>query len=271
MGKITQDQRTVYQEKVKYYKSKIEELATEIKKINIEIAKNPESAPLKRIAIINKVMNQITIYCGMNEISIDLMAVKNTSFIEKGRQLLYEVIINIEKIVTNYVDVPFSDYSEGLSTLESMSDGEKLILVKKIGYCIFLVKSSFGENTKWKWSFVELEARFATITKNLFDLRKYQKMDDPRTEGFKERRNHLSIIREHLMSSSQGYREKYELSTKEIEDLKKAIDYQKALLRVNTLTGDNEKVENCKKQIEVWNTLLEKHLSDLEAKKRPQK
>ncbi|HOJ63627.1 MAG TPA: hypothetical protein PLE45_04330 [Spirochaetota bacterium] len=268
MGKITDQQRADFQEKINFYKTKIEDLNSQYKNLSIEMMKNKEKEPLLRIKAANLIMNQITIYCAMSDLSVFLLGVKNTAYLEKARQLLYEVIINLEKTVTNYVDVPFTDYSDKLEKISDYSDAEKLNIIKKIGYCIDLVKEEFGENTKWKWSFVEIEARFAVIAKNLFDMRKFQKLDDPREEGFQDRRAHLSVIQRLLRNASNGYREKFELSTKDIEDLKKAIDFQKALLRINMVLGDNEKIETCKKQIEVWNTLLEKHLAQIEEEKK---
>lgn len=268
MGKITEQQRVEFQEKINFYKTKIEELSSQYKSISIEIMKYKEKESILRIKSANLIMNQITIYCAMNELSLFSLGVKNTSYLEKARQLLYEVIINMEKVVTNYIDVPFTDYADKLEKIAEYSDLDKLNFIKKIGYCIDLVKEDFGENTKWKWSFIEIEARFAIIAKNLFDIRRFQKLDDPREEGFQVRRSHLAIIQKLLKDSSNGYREKFELSTKEVEDLKKAIDLQKALLRINMVLGDNEKIENCKKQIDVWNTLLDKHLSQLEEEKK---
>nr|HPO49326.1 hypothetical protein [Spirochaetota bacterium] len=197
--------------------------------------------------------------------------VKNTAYLEKARQLLYEAIMSIEKVVTNFLDVPFADYADQINKIANIVDSERLALVKKIGYCIDIVKENFGENTKWKWSFIEIEGRMSVVTKNIFDLRRFQKLDDPREAGFRERREHLSIIQKLLSNSSNGYREKFELSTKDLEDLKKAIDFQKSLLRINQLLGDNEKIENCKKQIEVWNTLLEKHAAQIEEEKKKRK
>jgi hypothetical protein len=176
--------------------------------------------------------------------------------------------MNVEKTVTNFLDVPFSEYAESLNKINDLTDSDRLTLIKKLGYSIDLVKENLGENTKWKWSFVEIEGRMAIITKNIFDMRRYQKMNDPREIGFQERRAHLSIIQRLLLNSSQAYREKFELSTKDIEDLKKAIDFQKALLRISQIIGDSDKVENCKKQIDVWNTMFEKYAAQLEEEKK---
>ena len=268
MGKITDQQRQEFQDKITFYKAKIDELSGALKNITLEIVKNKSKEPILRLQAANNILNQISIYCSMNELSLYLLSVKNTNYLEKARQLLYEVIMNFEKVVTNYLDAPFNDYADNLAKIEDYSDVDRLNFIKKIGFSIDRVYEDFGENSKWKWSFVEINGRFATISKNLFDMRRYQKLDDPRESGFQDRRAHLYIVQKLLSDASNGYREKFELSTKDIEDLKKATDYQKALFRINQLIGDNDKVENCKKQIDVWNSLLEKHLAQIEAQKK---
>ena len=271
MAKITEKERNEYQQRIDLYKARIDEIATRLKNNTLEMIKNKDKDAVLKIENSNLYLNQITIYCGMNEISVNLLAVKNTAYLEKARQLLYEAIMSIEKVVTNFLDVPFSDYSDQLNKIANINDIDRLNLVKKIGYCIDIVKENFGENTKWKWSFIEIEGRMTIVAKNIFDLRRFQKFDDPREAGFQERREHLNIIQRLLLASSNGYREKFELSTKDLEDLKKAVDFQKTLLRINQLLGDNDKIENCKKQIDVWNTLLEKHAAQLEEEKKKRK
>lgn len=268
MAKITQDQRVRYQHEVKFYKNKIDELQKQINSLKVESTKDKIKEPLLRFNIANLILNQITHYCSMNEISVYLLSVKNTAFLEKARQQVYETIINIEKIVSNMLDVAFSEYADKLATINEISDTLKLNFIKKLGYCIDLIKENFGENTKWKWSFVEIDGRFATITKNIFDLKKFQKLDDPREEGYQDRKTHFTRMLNLLFDASQGYRDKFELITKDIEDLKKAIDFQKALLRMYTLTGDNDKIEKCKRCIEVWTNILEKTEAEKEEEKR---
>jgi len=268
MAKITQEQRLIYQQKIKYYKTKIDVIKKDINQLKIESVNNKNKEPLLYFKIANLILNLITYYCALNEISVYLMSVKNTTFLEKARQQLYETIIVIEKVVTNLVNVPFSEYSEYLIPLASVSDLERLNYIKKLGYCIDLVKENFGENTKWKWSFVEIEARFSVIAKNIFDLKRFQKLDDPHEEGFQDRKKMFSIIQRLLYDASLGYREKFELSTKDTEDLIKAIDFQSALLRLNQLTGDQEKIEKCKKHIEVWTNILDKKIEEIEEQKR---
>jgi hypothetical protein len=270
MAKITQDQREIYQQKIKLYKNKIEEYSKDVKKLNLEFIRDTRLEPGNRFKIAGIILNSVATYCAMNEISVFLMQVKNSAFLEKARQQLYESIINIEKIVSTLCDAPFSEYSDRTEKMGEITDADKLGYIKKLGYCIDLVKTNFGENTKWKWSFVEIAARFSVISKNMLDLKRFQKLDDPHQEGFQERRRHLFFIQKLLQEASDGYREKFELSTKDIEDLKKAIDFQKALMRLAQITGDNARVDNCKKQVEVWTTLLEKHEKQIDEKKKRQ-
>ena len=271
MAKVTEADRTKYLEEINIYKNRIEDISKKIKNNNVEIANNKTREPYLRIDSTNAYLNQISIYCGMNTISVYLLDVKNNSFLEKARLLIYEALMNLEKVVTNYIDVPFADYEEFLEKIADITDFDKLNLIKKLGFSIDLLVESFGENSKWKWSFVELESRFSVISKNFFDLKLYQKLNDPREIGYKERREHLKIIFQSMQSASQHFREKYEFTGKDIEDLKKAIDLQKGMLRVAQLVNDTEKLENCKKQIDVWSTLLEKKLiEDAEKKKNSQ-
>jgi hypothetical protein len=268
MAKITQEQRLVYQNKIKHYKNKIDTIRKDINQLKIEISKDKSKMPIYNFKIANMILNTITSFCSLNEISVFFLEVKNTAFLEKARQQLYEVIILIENIVTNFLDVPFNDYAEKLIPLQEINDLQRLNFIKKIGYCIELVKENLGENTKWKWSFVEIEGRFAIIAKNLFDLKRFQRLEDPRQEGYPERKAYFSIIQKLLLEASNGYREKFELSTKDVEDLKKAIDFQKALLRLNQIIADPDKIEKSKKTIEVWTTLLEKYMSEAEELKK---
>jgi hypothetical protein len=271
MAKITQEQRLIYQNKIKYYKNKIDAIKKDINNIKIEISKNKSKSSILNYKIANMILNTITNFCSMNEISVFLLEVKNTAFLEKARQQLYEVIILVENIVSNFLDVPFNDYAEKLIPLSEINDLQRLNFIKKIGYCIELVKENLGENTKWKWSFVEIEGRFSIISKNFFDLKRFQRLEDPRQEGYPERKKYFSIIQKLLLEASNGYREKFELSTKDVEDLKKAIDFQKALLRLNQLTGDQDKIEKNKKTVEVWTSLLEKHLAETEEELKKKK
>ncbi len=271
MAKVTEQQRELYSRLINSYKAKIETNLKEIRTLGIKAGQDKENEPKYRLKMIGYHLDNISIYCAMNEVSLSLMDVKNSAFLDKARLELYEVLIALEKLVTKFIDVPFSDLQESLDKLTDLNDVDKLNLMKKIGYCMSLIIEEFGENTKWKWSFIEIQGRFAVVAKNIFDFKKYQKLDNPSAPGYVERRNHLTLIINQLTNASNGYREKFELSTKEIEDIKKAIDFQKALYRILNVIGDQKKIEACKKQIEVWQVLLEKQELQNNTKKKETK
>ncbi|MBP5450210.1 MAG: hypothetical protein J6Y01_08880 [Spirochaetales bacterium] len=269
MGKLTDKQKLDFQERVKYYKNQIEEADKRQKEINQQIIKEPENEGLNRIKAANNILNMISLNCSMSEMSFYILGIKNTAYLDRARQLIYEVLSNLEKIVSNYVDVPFVDYEEKLHSIEDYSDSERLKLIKMLGFCVDRLADDFGENSKWRWSFVEINARVSVVAKNLLDLKRYQKCDDPREEGYRERREHLKLVQETLSDAAKGYRDKFELSTKDPEDMKKGIDHIKALLRIYQLNQDVEKIESTKKNIEVWSAILDKHMAALDKAKRP--
>ena len=63
------------------------------------------------------------------------------------------------------------------------SDEKRISLLRKLGYSIQAVAEGFGENTKWKWAFVELRGRFATVAKNFLNLKTFVAGMDPRVDG----------------------------------------------------------------------------------------
>ena len=164
MAKVTNEQRVKYQEHIAFYKKKIEELEKEIKTLKLQVLKEPaEVASYTQIKIAKLLLQEIGIYTAMNEVSVDFLEVKNTLFLDKARQFISDVIINLNKIVTNYLDVPFSDYEKELALLSEMSDEDKYKLICQIGYCSDIIKNNFGENSKWKWAFLDTDSKFAIL------------------------------------------------------------------------------------------------------------
>jgi hypothetical protein len=153
-------------------------------------------------------------------------------------------------------------------SLEGFSDAERLRLVRKIGYTISLLEDRYGKNSKWKWSFVEIEGRYAVIVKNLFDFRTYQEKNDPRVEGFDDRYDYLYLVKDFLIDASNRYREKYELTNHSTEDMKKAIEYLRALKRIHILFNESGELQNVSKRIELWSQKFE---ADLKAKETKMK
>lgn len=261
MAAIIKDKKR-FSVEVAYLKNKIDEINQKMKHLEI---KKDENENLNKIRIASHHVDLVSIYCAMTDLSLSLLGYKNESYLDKGRKSLYKSIISLEAVVSNYIDMPLGENYELLKSLDSFSDTERIKLVRKIGYTVSLLADRYGENSKWKWSFVEIEGRFSVIAKNLFDFRTFQEKNDPREEGFNERYDYLYLVKEFLIKASNRYREKYELTNQTADDMKKAIDYLKALKRIHILFNESEEVQNVGKRIELWSQKFE---TDLKAKEK---
>ncbi len=261
MAAIIKDKKR-FSVEVVYLKNKVDEINQKIKHLEI---KKDENENLNKIRVASHYVDLVSIYCAMTDLSLSLLGYKNESYLDKGRKSLYKSIIILEAVVSNYIDMPLGENYELLKSLDSFSDAERIKLVRKIGYTVSLLADRYGENSKWKWSFVEIEGRFSVIAKNLFDFRTFQAKNDPREEGFNERYDYLYLVKEFLIKASNRYREKYELTNQTADDMKKAIDYLKALKRIHILFNESEEVQNVGKRIELWSQKFE---TDLKAKEK---
>ncbi len=120
-----------------------------------------------------------------------------------------------------------------------------------------MVKDSFGENTKWKWPMVDLEARLATVSKNCLDLKTLVQGMDPRSEGYRERIEFFNLSRKLLQDAADSYRKKYEVTNKRMDDFRKAISFLGALQRLSMLLGRQNEAVNLKKKSEIWKKKME--------------
>jgi len=137
-----------------------------------------------------------------------------------------------------------------------------------MGFTIDSLEEGYGDNSKWKWSFVELEGRFAAVGKNMLNLRTFIAGMDPRSEGYSARIAHLALSRELLQQAADRYREKYELSTQRIDDIKAAINFLSAVRRLHIVLGESDQADVVKKKADIWRTKMENDLKKAEEKPR---
>jgi hypothetical protein len=129
--------------------------------------------------------------------------------------------------------------------------------MRKLGFTIQSVENDFGDNTKWRWSFVELEGRYAVVCKNIIDMKQLLAKLDPRVEGYESRVAHLKLAKQLLQRAADRYREKYEISTTRIDDFKLAIEFLGALRRLHVVLGEADNAEVVKRKMDVWKSKME--------------
>ena len=126
---------------------------------------------------------------------------------------------------------------------------------------IDLVIRAYSDNTKWKWSFVELQGRYATVAKNILDLKDTAETGfDPRSPDYESTMFHLKLVKKLLLQAADQYRARYETATSSIEDFRLAIQYLEAARRMHILLNERSAAEEVKRQIGIWADKMEKDL-----------
>jgi hypothetical protein len=266
MKKPSDEARRRYTEYIQDYKNGIEAALNKEKTVKEVIVRNPSGASYQKLTLAEENLNIVATYLLMSSLSMSFLGVKNEAFLNEGRKCIYKAIIYLEENVSAYVDAPFSDYEEGLEAISAFSDESRYNLVRKMGFTIDSLEEGYGDNSKWKWSFVELEGRFAAVAKNMLNLRTFIAGMDPRSEGYSARIAHLALARELLQQSADRYREKYELSTLRIDDIKAAINFLAAVRRLHIVLGESEQADVVKKKSDIWRSKMENDLKKAEEK-----
>ena len=251
------DDQQKYLEKIKPYMAIIDSILREEGNERLLIKKGGSGVALKRLALTEEMLSLTANYIILNGISQSILKENNEEFLIEGRKSLYKAVIYLEEIVSPLVDAPFSEYAERLTGIAIVDALKRFTLIKKIGLTLDLLKNACGDDAKWKWAFVELEGRFAAIAKNIINLKTVVANKNPDSFDYEPTMYHLKLIKKLLLRAAEHYREKYELSSKRIDDLKMAIQFLNALRRIHSHLGERENAEALKKKADSWTVKLE--------------
>ena len=253
MAKISEETRLHFAEVIKPYKEKITQTLEKEKTMLNGMHKGDVDLEFKKINLCDDMIYISSLYMAQNSLSLKLMEVKNNDALNDARKILYKAIIYLEEIVTNVIDTPYSDLYPYHEKIASITIERRYEIIRKLGLAINLLKDAFGDNSKWKWSFVELEGRFCTVAKNIVDM-KIAVIDyfDPRAEKYETTVLFIRLIIRLLNESATAYRDKYELSTRRIDDMRNGIKYLLALRKLYIAIGDSSNAEEVKKKALVW-------------------
>ncbi|MCQ2982167.1 MAG: hypothetical protein MJ178_05385 [Treponemataceae bacterium] len=258
MAKITAESREEFNKKQQTYKDLITKSFEKEKSILNLIEKDSSGIAYKKLLLAEEMMYVTTLYLAINSLSVHLLGVNNTDALNEARKTVYKAIIYLEEIVTNVIDAPYSDYEDKVSQISNTPLEKRYYLTRKLGLAIRMVIDAYGDNTKWKWSFVELEGRYATVAKNMLDMKAAVKTYfEPRDPDFDNTVYYIRLIKKLFEKSADAYRDKYELSTKRVDDIRLAINYLIGLRRLDLLLGDKDEAEELKKKAVVWKTKME--------------
>jgi len=268
MAKISDLDRNTYYEKIKVYQAMIRAMLKTEKNLLLK-SKNPApEGPMTKLTLVDEMLNLTSNYIAVSGISFAVLKVKNEEALNDARKSLYKAVIYLEETVSNYIDAPFSDYEEKLNAIETFDPNMRYQMIRKIGLAIDFLQNAYGDNSKWRWTFVELEGRFATIAKNILDLRNIIKYSGPDSEFYDSTVYHLRLVKKLLSQSADRYREKYELSTSQMSDFKIGLNYLGALRRIHIVLSESEEAEAVKKKYAIWSAKLDTDIKKQEEAKK---
>ena len=253
--KISDHQRIQFAIVTKKYREAIDSIQANEEKEARDLSAD-RSSHNTRFDLAEDCLKIVSYYIAMYSLSVAELGVKNENYLNEGRKRTYKAIIYIEQVVSSRIDVPFSDYEGGVIAIGKVTESRRYEFIRMLGFYLDFLKSLFGVESKWKWSFVELEGRFATISKNLLNLKTLVPNLQPGKTNYRILFNHLQLCRNLLQNAANRYREKYELATYNIDDMKQAINFLAALKRIDLLVGE-EDVRLVEKKIGSWKSKLE--------------
>ena len=253
MAKISEETRLHFNECIQPYKDKINQTMEKEKTMRNAMHEGDIGLEYKKLLLCEDMIYAASLYVAQNSLSLKLLEVKNNDALNDARKMLYKAIIYLEEIVTNVIDCPYSDLIEKHELIQNVDINKRYLIIRKLGLEIQILKDAFGDNSKWKWSFVELEGRFATVAKNLIDMKAAgAAYFDPRAANYETTILYVRIVQKLLDKSANAYRDRYELSTRRIDDMRDAIKYLLALRKLYIVIGRTNESEEIKKKAMVW-------------------
>ena len=108
MAKVSNEAKTTYGIRVRDYKQEIDQILQHEKTLLsvMERDDEPSAIAIKRLTIAEDRLNLAALYLLLNKVSLSLLGVKNEAFLNDARKCCYDSIIQLEKVVTDYLDVP---------------------------------------------------------------------------------------------------------------------------------------------------------------------
>jgi hypothetical protein len=251
-----EERRRKFLETTAPYREMIATIIRKEKALLRNINGNTEETAWTRLQLAEEMFNLSSCYIVESKIFLRFFGKHDTDLLNKARKTLFRGVAYVEDIVSPWVDVPFSEYEDRLAMLSGVSGEKRYLVIRKMGLTIDLLKDIFGDSSKWKWSFVVLGGRFAAVAKNMLDMKNMVANLDPRAEEREVTVFHLRRVKKLLVQAAERYREKYELSSRNTEDFKQAIDFLNSLRRLHVLLNERSDAEEIRKTVDVWNNKM---------------
>lgn len=258
MAKVKVEDRELFKDRCRPYEEKIKKALDAEKQVLLTINQDAAQKPYKKFKLSEDLLSIAADYMQINNLSVELIDTKNNDALNDARKIIYKSIIYLEDIVSPTIDVPFSDIEDKVAQIADIELEKRWYLVRKMGLTIQLLEDAFGDNSKWKMSFIEIRGRAAVVAKNMLDWKEACKVYfDSRLPNYDTTIYYIRHLRKVLSQIAVQYRDKYELSSRRLDDMKSAIRFVLAERRICILIGNKEDAEKLKSNAQVWKDKLD--------------
>ncbi len=255
---ISKAQKAAYNDDIKVLHNDSNELEKKIRELVSKKKSKPNIEPYYNLEIVTYLAKTIDLYIQMSDLSVTMLGIKNSKSIDAAKSNFSKILQYMKETVGDEVDrESLKENEDYLARIDKLNPREILDLAYRINDTFAKLKERMGEDSKWKWLFVELQSKVAMIIRNLINFSNILKYRDPREEFFRDRREHLGFAKESLEEAAKQYRTKYELSSKSREDLKKSIEILEALRKVHIVMGESNDADKLKTTIDAAKQTLE--------------
>jgi hypothetical protein len=250
-------EKELYTQTIKGPKAEIDAATKRIKEA---LAKKKKLSALSGYYNMEMVMDHLNItslYLSMSDASIDILKLKNSSLLESAKKEFYKILPLLEEIVGTDIDRPLGDNKDYLVKIEKVTIRQILQISQKLLYVFDTLIEKMGENNKFKWSFVDLYVRIATLIKNMINFSEIEKFRDMRNPFFKDRSELIKLCKNTLEEAAKQARQKYEMTSLAPGEIKKAIDLVSALRKINVIFGETDEAQKNKNLIDALRARME--------------
>lgn len=254
---ITKAEKAAYNDYIKEFQAELDSLKKIDKEISIKKRKMPAIAGYYNIESVFTNLKITMLYIKMSDASLEMLNIKNESFLNNARKEIYKIIQLMEEIVGNDIDRTLKENEEYLEKIDKINPKQILNLIGSLQKIVDVLIQRMGEKSKWKWSFVDILGRIAVIIKNIINYSDIEKNRDPRKEFFRERNELMKICKNSLNEAAKQYRNRYEISAQVPTDILKAIELLSALRKINILFGETSDATKLKNTIDALRARLE--------------
>jgi hypothetical protein len=252
-GKVAENEEQYYADKCKPFQAAIDGLLQKEAAVLEESRNDPANAAGKLFNLSDEMLNLASYYLAFNNLSLTILKSRNEEALGEARKTVYKAVIYLESNVTGKISAPYSEYEEHTKGLAAVVDAQaRFNMVKKLGFAIDFLEEAYGNNSKWKWSFVELRGRFAAVAKNMLEMSSLMADLDPRAEAYGPTMCHLAVVKRLFADVSVQYRDRHNLFSKRVEDLQTAQYFLDALRYLHVMLGESAEAEELKKQYDLF-------------------